>query len=30
MTLALHGYQQRGVAHLREHPRAGLFYEPGL
>lgn len=26
----LHGYQQRGVAHLHEHPRAGLFMEPGL
>ena len=26
----LHGYQRRAVAHLHEHPRAGLFMEPGL
>lgn len=26
----LHDYQRRGVEHLHAHPRAGLFYEPGL
>lgn len=30
MTLALHAYQIRAVAHLHANPRAGLFAEPGM